>query len=146
MTLRSVSMAVMLMLGSGACLAHGELPYPGWCEGGRVSVVATIELPGEALATQRDHCLDPSRAQQRECGQFDDDYGLALRTANAQCDAHAWGTRGSGDLGSVLFIADGPTTFLRSNHHAIFQAEHGLSGVCVRCEALRGVSPLPPSN
>jgi hypothetical protein len=141
MTLRLLSRSMLLMLGSGACLAHGELPSPGWCEGGRVIVVAHIELPGPALAAQRDECLIASRGPRRECGQFDGDYGLALRTANAQCAAHAWST-GSSDLGTVIFIAEGPSTYLRSNHHTVFRAEHGLSGTCVRCESLP-VSPLP---
>ena len=143
MKLRSIPMCLMLV--SGACLAHGELPDSRWCEGGRMTVVATIVLHGPALADQRTQCLasSASGAPRRECGQFDDDYGFVREKALAQCNASGPGHRGGGSI-SVIFVPDAPASFLSPEHHAEYSAGEGVSGSCVRCDSMVA-QPLQPS-
>lgn len=140
------SLTPLMLLVSGTCLAHGELPTAGWCEGGRISVVATVNLSGPALKETRDRCPKPGQGPVlKECGQFDDDYAFARGAAMTQCQTHAW-QNPIGDLGTVLFVPEGPGTFLADDHHAQFMNVHGVWGSCVRCDALPAVSPVLPSR
>lgn len=143
MKLRSI--AGLMMLVSGACLAHGELPNAEWCEGGTIRVVATVHLSGAALLDPRNRCAPAgpgatSSARRKECGQFDDDYSIGSGVAALQCGVHAWPVTDS-DVGTVLFIPEGPASYLADDHHARFHASEGLWGSCVRCESIPRIRP-----
>ena len=142
--MRTLSVAFVLMLVSGAATAHSELPQEDWCEGGQMVPVVSIKVPAHTLVTRGEMCrAEPPVAQNKECGQFDDDYDLTKSAADGICQSLGFrGTEG-GDVGSVIFIADWPSTFLDPAHHDIFELRHSLSGYCVRCEALRVIVPSP---
>lgn len=139
MKLRSIA-GLMLLL-SGPCLAHSELPTAEWCEGGRITVVATVQLSGAALLDPRNRCAPAGDgATYKECGQFDDDYSIGSGVAALQCAVHAWPVA-NGDVGTVLFVPEGPASYLGDDHHAQFRGAEGLWGSCVRCES----SPRTPN-
>jgi hypothetical protein len=143
--MKTLPVALTLMLLSGIATAHSELPAPDWCDGGRLVPVMTVDVPAHTLESRGQMCrADPQIAQTKECGQFDDDYDLAYSAAMGIC--HSLGFRlqsVEGDVGGVIFVPDGPSTYLDPAHHAIYRFEHGLSGICVRCEPRRVVEPPP---
>lgn len=144
MKLRSIACSLVLV--SGTCMAHGELPTAGWCEGGRMTVVSTVNLSGPALRDQFERCPAPGQLPRpKECGQFDDDYAFARGVAASQCAVHAW-PHPVGDVGTVLFIPEGPASYLDDEHHLQFRNVHGVWGSCVRCDSRPRVAPLLPSR
>lgn len=124
--------------------AHSELPSEEWCAQGRAVPVASFEFFAEGLVSDRDgeqSCPAGSsvgKVPSKECGQFDDDYDRSRRKALAACGAHAG--RPVGDIGSVIAVVQSPETYLHDEHHRLYKSEHGLRGICVRCERPR---PLP---
>jgi len=144
-------MKILRVLLSAAALAtaaplwaHSELPSEEWCASGRPVPVASFEFFPEGLVSDRDggqSCpagASDGKAASKECGQFDDDYDRSRRKALAACGAHAGAA--AGDIGSVIAVVQAPDTYLHKEHHRLYQSEHGLRGVCVRCERPR---PLP---
>lgn len=123
-------------------VAHSELPSDTWCEHGRPVVVATFDIPPQTLveAREAEQSCTAASGDERTCGQFDDDYGTGRRMALRICDVHV--REGQGDFGSVIYIIEHPQSFNADDHHAIFQAEEGLRGSCVRCERPL-VPPVP---
>lgn len=138
---RFTAMAAVLV--AGTCLAHSELPSPEWCADGRPIVVTSFQLLPSLQETPA-----PLRNEQcgtgggsRECGQFDDDYSDAMKSAQQMCRLHAR-QRPVGDIGSMIFIADAPASFLHEDHHRLYSVSQGLSGTCVRCDAVSTKVPV----
>jgi FPC/CPF motif-containing protein YcgG len=138
--MKAMSCCILLLglAAAGLCTAHSELPTEGWCAHGQPVPVARFELFAEVLVAERDSgesCTtgDASApANSKECGQFDDDYDRSRRKALAVCSAHAG--RIDGDFGSVIAVVQSPETYLDPEHHRLYRLEHGLSGLCVRCQ------------
>jgi hypothetical protein len=139
-------LALLCCLAFPTCWAHSELPDAQWCAEGRTVVVASFELAPELLVAEREICRtdpDDGGGSTRECGQFDDDYDIARRTALAVCDAYQADPVGPGDIGTVIHLVDQPWTYNDGDHHELYQVQHGLSGHCVRCETrLRPIAPI----
>jgi hypothetical protein len=125
--------------------AHSELPSEEWCAQGRPVPVASFEIFAETLVADRERdqtCTGsaaPGKASAKTCGQFDDDYDRSRTKALAMCGAHSGG--GTSDFGSVIAVVQSPGSYLHEEHHRLYRAEHGLRGICVRCE--RPQRPLP---
>lgn len=134
---RPVLLSALLLL-SMPCVAHDPLPNANWCEGGRTVVVASFTLHPAVLVAERDRCSTRTggAGAGRECGQFDDDYDLGVRSSSALCQQYQGGVTGPGDRGTVVALITEPSSYLHSSHHALYKAEHGLAGHCVRCEAV----------
>lgn len=138
--------ALFLLLSAAALLiatparAHSELPSEEWCAHGRPVPVGSFEFYADGLVSARDGdqtCAAGAgdKTSGKECGQFDDDYDRSRRKALAACGAHAG--RPSGDVGSVIAVVQSPASYLHEEHHRLYKSEHGLRGICVRCERLR---------
>jgi hypothetical protein len=144
---RRMIIAVFASLASATAFAHSELPTVEWCANGDPVPVASFEfLPDTRPGADSDRRGDQCGSGQgggvgRECGQFDDDYGIALALAQQSCAAHKRRTT-QGDVGSVIFVAEQPATFLHEDHHRLYRQVHGLSGTCVRCEAVQQPAPV----
>ncbi len=136
--------ALALFCSAGATIAHSELPGENWCRNGRPVPILSIDLYGATIVAAREReqstCRPQDGGRDRECGQFEDDYGTGRGLALLTCGVHRL-RLGPGDLGTVIFIADGPESYLHPDHHDLYRAEHGLHGVCVRCER-----PLRPAR
>lgn len=141
----ALCLAFAALLASDA-RAHSELPSQDWCAHGRPVPVGTFELFAEGLVIDRDEgstCANSSgddKTPTKECGQFDDDYDRSNRKALRICNGHR--RPASGDIGSVIAVVQWPETYLHEDHHRLYKSEHGLRGLCVRCERLRP-QPLP---
>jgi hypothetical protein len=137
--------ALVLALCCGTSAAHNEIPAVTWCAQGIPVAVGTFELFPDTAPPPPEICgVDGSN--DRDCGQFDDDYDRGRELAMQACGVHAIAVRGAGDFGSVVFIADAPASYLSPEHHALFQIGHGLSGTCVRCDRPPPAQPpvVPP--
>jgi hypothetical protein len=143
-TVLTLLSAAALLISVGA-RAHSELPSEEWCAQGRPVPVGSFEIFAETLVADRERdqtCTGsaaPGKASLKTCGQFDDDYDRSRTKALALCGAHSGG--GTSDFGSVIAVVQSPETYLHEDHHRLYRAEHGLRGICVRCE--RPVRPLP---
>jgi hypothetical protein len=136
------AVALCISLDAGA---HSELPSEEWCAQGRPVPVASFEIFAETLVADRERdqtCTGsaaPGKVSVKTCGQFDDDYDRSRTKALAMCGAHSGG--GTSDFGSVIAVVQFPGSYLHQDHHRLYRAEHGLRGICVRCE--RPQRPLP---
>lgn len=140
-----LSFGLILSAACASAIAHSELPTDTWCANGRPVPVADFAIYPETL-------IDARRGEQgqctagkglaKECGQFDDDYGTSRRLAMHVCSAYAARQAGPGDVGSTIYVARQPASFLDAEHHRIYRVEQGLSGICVRCES-RTPAPVP---
>ncbi|MFN7781867.1 MAG: hypothetical protein ACK5PG_03925 [Lysobacterales bacterium] len=136
-----VACTIALMTASAA-RAHSELPSEDWCAEGRPVPVGSFEVYAETLVADRERdatCSAGGKGLAKDCGQFDDDYETSSERALALCSAH--GYRAMGHFGSVIAVVQWPETYLHADHHRLYRAEHGLRGLCVRCE--RPPRPLP---
>jgi hypothetical protein len=127
---------LIALLFCGSALAHSELPNEAWCSEGEIVAVGSFEFYPHYLTKVCETCApDPkSGAIPKNCGHFDDDYSISLRTAQNHCSGFA--TPGhEGDIGSAVPLVESPSSFLAEDHHESFRASQGLRGVCVRCEA-----------
>jgi len=136
-----VVLTLALSVLASASWAHGDLPTPTWCSDGRPVTVATFSFKGETLPNAAQCPGVRDNVDNRDCGQFDDDYGTARGMALTACEVHQ--LSGPGDIGSVLVIVDSPATYNDADHHALYDVSQGLSGRCVRCEPLRTLPPPP---
>lgn len=140
-----IAVLVALFL-SAPAHGHSDLPGEGWCANGRPVPLLRLELFPEAIISAREReqqgSCRPGSGDGRECGQFDDDYGTGRRLAMLNCEANSLALPRGGDIGTVVFIAEGPPTFLdEEHHHELYRAEHGLWGACVRCERRTATPP-----
>jgi hypothetical protein len=147
-TVKILIVGVILGLASTSTstIAHSDIPQSEWCSSGRIVAVGEFELyPGFNPSPSAAYCPE-SGSGLRDCGVFDDDYGNAKAMAQQGCGAHARRAHPTSDIGSVVFVAEHPASFLSPTHHDDYQFNQGLRGVCVRCEARPPVLPiaLPP--
>lgn len=140
--------ALLLGLYTLPVAAHNPLPDANWCADGRIVTVASFTLHPSILISERDRCglrddaYTGDNRGSRECGQFDDDYDLGVRSSGALCGRYSANPLGPGDIGSVIAIITSPDSYLHSDHHRLYRAEDGLAGHCVRCEAApRPITP-----
>lgn len=144
--------ALLLTCVVGDALAHSELPSAAWCANGRVVEVARFEIEPQTLQQLRqdDECPPPGQPILKDCGQFDDDYGVAKRAADRACSAYArppsqQDVANTGDAGSVVVLVESPLEYSAPTHHDDYTVDLGVSGMCVRCDMpLRTRTPGQP--
>jgi hypothetical protein len=148
MYIRSVLTAALFCL-SAAAAAHSELPHEQWCTDGVPTEVGSFELAPAGLVRDRedgrDQCPASSTAA-KDCGQFMDDYEDVGERAKSMCTGLHGRRPASGDIGSTIAVARWPATFLDPAHHRLYRSEHGLRGICVRCEARRLPREIEPER
>jgi hypothetical protein len=139
MHIRSVLTAALFCLSTVAA-AHSELPHEQWCTDGVPTEVGSFELAPSGLVRDRedgrDQCPTGNRMA-KDCGQFMDDYEDVGDRAKSMCAGLSGRGRGTGDMGSTIPVVRWPATYLDPAHHRLYRSEHGLRGICVRCEARR---------
>ncbi|MBB5206494.1 hypothetical protein [Chiayiivirga flava] len=126
--------------------AHAQLPSETWCEAGVEVVLATFQISPQTLVDLRvaDECPPPGSPVVKDCGQFDDDYGIAKSAAGAACAAYMPRKQPPGDFGSVIVVVEAPAQYNAETHHVDYDVQQGLSGACVRCDRPRPDEALPP--
>lgn len=132
--------------GVSSVQAHSDLPTAVWCENGREVELATFQIQPTTLQQLRadDECPPPGSPILKDCGQFDDDYGVAKSAAGAACAAYMPLKAPVGDIGSVVILIHQPQQYLVESHHSAYNVGLGLSGSCVRCDARDRVVPVRP--
>jgi hypothetical protein len=123
---------------SGAAIAHEEALNSGWCSGGQISILGQFKL-NKTLLQQFAKESSGVCSQLKSCGQFDDEYGVAFRTAGALCHSFSEAEltyKNIGDHLSVRAIFHSPATMKNSeaNHHDLYSFEQGLEFSCGLCE------------
>lgn len=154
------------LLLSAACGAHERLSSVTWCAGGTVRTTGTFSFSAQDLADysaclHSGACIDNSAAtpigstaakggscSTMNCGQFDDDYGVAARMADYHCAAFAYRPASPAirDEGSVLPMITAPASYNGSTHHSDFRLRQGLSGTCAVCIVPRSPVVVPATQ
>ncbi len=150
--MRTIGFLGALLL-SATAGAHERLASPTWCAGGTVRTTGSFAFSAQDLSDysaclHSGACVDNSAAtpigstaakggscSTMNCGQFDDDYGVAARMADYHCAAFAFRPASPAirDEGSVLPMITAPASYNGSTHHADFRLRQGLSGTCAVC-------------
>lgn len=149
------------MLLAASAWAHDPLPSANWCQYGQTSTVASFTFTGANITAwvscvEAGNCPDPRPVNAgtcdsvKSCGNFDDDYGKTALMINAHCSQYADASlagRGAPPLpgreaGSVAPVVYGPQIFLATDHHAHYQKNTGIHGVCAKC-TLAPVQNIP---
>jgi hypothetical protein len=143
----------------GQANAHEPLPSAQWCANGRVEWVGDFAFGGAAIqgyatCLRSGVCPDPvawpvglrsgggspppvggGTCNPQNCGQFDDDYGVAARMAHSACSVYNLPPLSGPniDFGTTTPVIHFPVTFNSADHHALYVANQGLSGACARC-------------
>lgn len=137
--------------------AHSELHSANWCTNGVIAFAGEFSITPDELhaGSDRQHASvercrqetgqpDPTSGSVGTCGIFDPPYELAVAMARAAC----------GDLESpkpaqgspVVVFIDSPRTFNDPNHHATFNLDAGLSGMCGYCVIDTPIPSSPGQN
>ncbi|MGX5172887.1 hypothetical protein ACUR5C_02515 [Aliikangiella sp. IMCC44653] len=140
-TLKVGTLATAVMLGAGVsstAFAHEEAINTGWCSGGQITILGQFKL-NQALLQQFAKESSGVCSQLKSCGQFDDEYGVAYKTAGALCHSFSEAEltyKNIGDHLSVRAIFHSPATMKNSeaNHHTLYSFEQGLEFSCGLCE------------
>ncbi len=141
----------------GSAAAHSELHSANWCLTGAIAYTGDFFYTAEELHAEYDRqqqdalqrCAQEAGGNPNTtsggvgtCGVFDPPYEMAVSMARAAC----------GDPGSstptpntpVVVFIDEPPTFNDPNHHALFNLDSGLHGMCGFCV---NFDPIPvPRN
>lgn len=133
---------------AGDAFAHDGALAAHWCHLGSIEVAGEFHFTPPALITFRNGnpCPQPD-ADDRNCGQFDDDY-FAAQTYSAGYCAHIYQAYGSQPgVHGVMAVVTGPPSFLSDDHHADYDVSQGLEGLCLVCRMGTSAPPDPdPTN
>lgn len=159
-------LALSLIVAALPALAHDPLPALDWCSRGRTVPVGEFDFDGRTLRSYQ-KCTgsggNPASSicallpiptsgdvecEPNMCGEFDDDYHVAKMAAFRYCQslrnlgpALRSGTAGSSDDQVVPLFPPSQHNFNSTTHHADYDLDEGIKGMCVLC--LRAESDDP---
>lgn len=150
-------LALSLSFAALPALAHDPLPALDWCSRGRAISIGEFDFDGRTLATFRKCAGSGARPDTAvctalpipigddvicppaQCGEFDDDYHVAKMAAFRYCQSLRTlspelrtGT-GSVDDQIVPLFAPEQHTFNSPTHHADYDLDEGIKGMCMLC-------------
>lgn len=132
-----LSAALLSLSVLGSVSAHEEPLETGWCQGGSITILATMKLYHKPLTyfkSESQVCSDL-----KSCGQFDDDDFKTARTAaDGLCSTLAEAEKTLqqlGDDGTVRPIFISPNSIKDSdvNHHLLYSIDQGVEFSCGLC-------------
>ncbi|NVJ59943.1 MAG: hypothetical protein HWE27_06105 [Gammaproteobacteria bacterium] len=134
--IKGVLYSSLMVIGLNA-FAHEEPMEKGWCSQGNIQIMGTFNFTAALLERFRSE-QNPVCNQYKSCGQFDDDYSLAIRAGNSLChsfDIEEREFKNQGDFGTVRLIIHGPASLKNSekSHHLLYDIRQGAHFSCAVC-------------